>query len=140
MSNPAGRTETRPTTGRSGRGSRRTGNPVLANNPVASPSPIHPTQLRHHRPACLPGYRRHPRPGSLSTKTPLGPLSITAHGSYVIDWGDGTSPTWNGPYQQEGLPYPNGIVIHTYDNVGTVTVTVQEVWTATWRLGAATGD
>ncbi len=78
-------------------------------------------------------------PAPYQRQTPLGPLSITAHGSYLIDWGDGTSPTWSGPYQQEGLPYPNGKVVHTYDNVGTVTVTVQEVWTATWRLGAATG-
>ncbi len=79
-----------------------------------------------------------PRP--YQRETPLGPLYISAHGSYLIDWGDGTPPTWTGPYQQEGRPYPNGNIVHTYDNVGTVTVTVQEIWTATWRLGAASGQ
>jgi hypothetical protein len=73
-------------------------------------------------------------------QTPLGPLYITARGGYLVDWGDGTAPTWAGPYEQEGRPYPNGNISHTYDNVGTVTVTVQEMWTATWRLGAASGQ
>jgi hypothetical protein len=58
----------------------------------------------------------------------------------MVDWGDGTVPAWTGPYEQEGRPYPNGTISHTYDNVGAVTVTVQEVWTATWRLGAAFGN
>jgi hypothetical protein len=73
-------------------------------------------------------------------QTPLGPLSIAAHGSYLVDWGDGSGPTWTGPYLQEGRPYPDGNIAHTYDNVGTVTVTVQEVWTASWRLGAFSGQ
>jgi hypothetical protein len=72
--------------------------------------------------------------------TPLGPLTITARGSYLIDWGDGTLPTWTGPYDYEGGPYPDGKIFHTYDNVGTVTVTVRELWTATWALGPAHGD
>ncbi len=78
-------------------------------------------------------------PAPYQEPTPLGPLTITAHGSYRVDWGDGTAPTWTGPYAREGSPYPNGTITHTYDNVGTVTVTIQEVWTASWRLGAATG-
>jgi len=71
--------------------------------------------------------------------TPLGPLTIHAHGSYRVDWGDGSSPTWTGPYLREGVGYPNGTIFHTYDTTGEVTVTVQEVWTATWSLGAAVG-
>jgi hypothetical protein len=78
-------------------------------------------------------------PAPYRRQTPLGPLFITARGSYLIDWGDDTTPTWSGPYRSEGLPYPHGNLVHTYDNVGTVTVTVREVWTATWRLGPATG-
>ena len=58
----------------------------------------------------------------------------------MVDWGDGTLPAWTGPYDQEGHPYPNGNISHTYDNVGAVTVMVQEVWTASWRLGAASGN
>jgi hypothetical protein len=79
-------------------------------------------------------------PSPYQRQTPLGPLYITAHGGYLVDWGDGMAPTWAGPYEQEGRPYPNGNISHTYDNVGTVTVTIQEIWTATWRLGAANGQ
>jgi hypothetical protein len=79
-------------------------------------------------------------PPPYQRQTPLGPLDITARGSYLVDWGDATGPTWAGPYWQEGRPFPNGNIAHTYDNVKTVTVTVQEVWTATWRLGSATGQ
>jgi hypothetical protein len=78
-------------------------------------------------------------PAPYQQPTPLGPLTITARGSYLIDWGDGTLPTWTGPYRQEGRAYPNGTIFHTYDNTGTLTVTVREVWTAAWALGPATG-
>ena len=69
-------------------------------------------------------------PSPYQRQTPLGPLYITARGSYLVDWGDSTVPAWAGPYKYEGRPYPDGNISHTYDNVGTVTVTVQEVWTA----------
>jgi hypothetical protein len=78
-------------------------------------------------------------PGAYQRATPLGRLTIIAHGSYLVDWGDATSPTWTGPYDREGRGYPNGTIAHTYDNVGTVTVTVEESWSATWTLGAAGG-
>lgn len=68
--------------------------------------------------------------------TPLGELLVTAHGSYEVNWGDGTV---SGPYATEGRPYPNGIITHTYDNVGKYTVTVTVSWTATWTLGAMGG-
>lgn len=75
-------------------------------------------------------------PQAYETTTILGPLSVTAHGTYTVHWGDGTT---GGPYNAEGLPYPNGNISHTYDNVGTVTVTVDEAWTATWSLAGAGG-
>jgi hypothetical protein len=78
-------------------------------------------------------------PARYQRPTPLGTLAITTRGRYLVDWGDGTLPAWTGPYGQEGGPYPNGRIFHTYDNVGTVTVTVREVWTATWALGSAHG-
>ncbi len=125
-----------------------------------APPPIDPAVLAVHfwqtiplprpRPQIPPGYAITGRPAYLVTdgtlaparyeqSTPLGPLTVDAHGSYLVDWGDGTSPTWTGPYLSEGLAYPNGNIFHTFDDVGTVTVTVREVWTATWRLGAASG-
>jgi hypothetical protein len=75
----------------------------------------------------------HPNP--YLANTPLGPLTIVATGSYLVNWGDGTSPTWAGPYGQEGRPYPNGNIAHTYDNTGFVTVTLDENWSAVWTLG-----
>jgi hypothetical protein len=75
-------------------------------------------------------------PPTYTYATPLGTLTITAHGSYTVNWGDGTT---NGPFDTEGLPYPNGNIAHTYDNVGTVTVTLNEAWTATWTIGGNDG-
>jgi hypothetical protein len=69
--------------------------------------------------------------------TPLGPLRITAVGTYTVDWGDATAPT--GPYTTPGGPFPTGLITHTYDSVGTVVITVREDWTATWTIGAAHG-
>lgn len=78
-------------------------------------------------------------PPVYTDNTPLGILTVQANGSYLIDWGDGTTPTWTGPYGQEGQPWPNGQITHVYENAGTYQVTVQEHWTATWRLAGATG-
>lgn len=75
-------------------------------------------------------------PPAWTNPTPLGTLTVTAHGSYRINWGDGMT---SGPYASEGLPYPNGTITHTYDAVGHVQVTITEQWTATWSLGAANG-
>jgi hypothetical protein len=77
-------------------------------------------------------------PAAWTTSTPLGPLSITATGSYGVDWGDGPG-AWAGPYNLEGAPWPKGVISHTYDNVGTYTVRVLEVWTARWTLGGQSG-
>lgn len=78
-------------------------------------------------------------PAPYEFNTPLGPLTITATGSYEVDWGDGNPAGFTGPYPFEGQPYPNGQITHTYDDVGTYTVTVHEEWTATWVLGGARG-
>jgi len=98
------------------------------------------------RPQVPPGYAVTGLPSYLVTdgslhpapyvaNTPLGLLTIVATGSYAVDWGDGTSPTWAGPYSQEGEPYPSGNIAHTYDNTGLVTVTLDENWSAVWTIG-----
>ncbi len=78
-------------------------------------------------------------PAPYRQATPLGPLTVTARGQYLIDWGDGTAPTWCGPYGEEGHPYPDGNIAHTYDVTGRYTVMLVETWTASWRLGGANG-
>jgi hypothetical protein len=124
------------------------------------PRPIDPTILALSfwqtiplpipRPAIPPGYAITGKPAYLVTHgtvvpnpysrpTPFGELTITPSGSYIVDWGDGTTPTWTGPYAGEGEPWPNGNIAHTFDNAGTVTITVEELWTATWRFGPFTG-
>jgi hypothetical protein len=69
--------------------------------------------------------------------TVLGPLEIVAHGSYTIDWGDGTT---TGPHSFEGAPWPDGQITHEYVNVGSYNVVVTEKWTATWWLGGENGN
>ncbi|MGH9054658.1 MAG: hypothetical protein ACRDYY_02125 [Acidimicrobiales bacterium] len=78
-------------------------------------------------------------PAPYRQDTPLGALTLTAHGSYMVDWGDAPTPEWQGPYPAEGEPWPAGKIVHTYDFVGTYIVTVVENWTATWTLGGASG-
>ena len=75
-------------------------------------------------------------PPAFSQQTVVGALNVSAKGTYEVNWGDGTV---TGPFAAEGVAYPNGNIAHTYDNVGTYTVTVNETWTATWHLGAAAG-
>jgi hypothetical protein len=68
--------------------------------------------------------------------TVLGSLDISAHGSYTIDWGDGTT---TGPHSIEGKPWPDGQITHNYRDIGAYNVVVTEKWTATWRLGGESG-
>lgn len=68
--------------------------------------------------------------------TVFGTLTITAHGSYSVDRGDGEK---GGPYTFEGKAWPDGRITHTYLNVGTYNVTVTENWTADWQLGGESG-
>lgn len=130
-------------------------------NPGApGPPPLNPATLAVQFWATIPLPRPHPdvppgwalcgKPAYLVTNgtvgpetwrraTPLGPLTITATGAYRVNWGDPAAPGWQGPYPFEGEPWPNGSISHVYDNVGTVTITLEELWTATWRLGPLTG-
>lgn len=71
--------------------------------------------------------------------TPLGQLTINATGQYDVNWGDQYQPGIEGPYAEEGQPYPDGHITHTYDYVGTYTIDVIEHWTAVWHLAGATG-
>lgn len=71
-----------------------------------------------------------------SNSTVFGPLEILATGEYTIDWGDGTM---NGPFRDEGGPWPDGKITHDYLNVGAYDIVVHERWTATWRLGGQSG-
>jgi hypothetical protein len=68
--------------------------------------------------------------------TPLGPLTITATGSFLVDWGDGTS---TGPHAYAGAPWPDGRITHGYTDAGTVNVVLTERWQATWSLAGRTG-
>jgi hypothetical protein len=101
-------------------------------------------------PSVPPGYAIAGQPAYLVTggtvspppyrfATPLGPLVITASGSYSVGWGDGNPPGLQGPFAFDGEPYPVGRIIHTYDDVGTYRVTVVEHWVAQWSLAGATG-
>lgn len=97
------------------------------------------------KPYIAPGYALTGLPGYLETgvpvaqqfsgSTPLGSLSIAAHGTFVVDWGDGQTATFTTP----GGPWPTGTVTHTWDNVGSYHVSVTEDWTATWSLGGQQG-
>jgi hypothetical protein len=77
------------------------------------------------------------RPAAFTEATPLGELSVQATGRYWVNWGQGGG--WSGPYAGEGRAWPNGTISYVYDNVGSVTITVRETWTATWSLGGAAG-
>jgi hypothetical protein len=79
------------------------------------------------------------RPAPYVDNTPLGQLTVTATGQYLVNWGDIHQPGWAGPYSSEGEPWPNGVITHVYDFAGTVDVTVEEEWTAVWRLAGASG-
>lgn len=103
--------------------------------------------LPHPHPVSRPDYAITGKPTYLSTgdsnrpppwtkPTPFGTLRITAVGTYTVDWGDGTT---SGPYSTTGGPYPSGTITHTYDNTGTVTITVTQQWHATWRIGGFHG-
>ena len=122
--------------------------PALAANPVVLAEQFWQTiPLPSPRPAVPPGFAVTGKPAYLVTngttaphpwteQTPLGTLSVSAHGTYLVEWGDGAN---GGPYPTEGLPYPDGTITHTYDTIGRVDITVTEAWSATWRLGAAGG-
>ena len=71
-----------------------------------------------------------------TNRTAVGPLEITATGSYYVDWGDGET---TGPYRVEGKPWPDGEITHEYQWAGIYNIVLTERWTATWRLGGESG-
>lgn len=73
---------------------------------------------------------------AFSRTTPFGAMAIAAAGQYRVDWGDGTT---TGPHAIEGMPWPEGQIAHTYQNVGAYDVTVTQEWTATWQVGDQSG-
>ena len=98
------------------------------------------------RPRIAPGWAITGMPAYLETNgatthrfvrdTPFGPMDITASGSYLVDWGDGTT---TGPHSYEGRPWPEGRISHVYTWVGHYDVVVTERWSAEWRIGSETG-
>lgn len=79
---------------------------------------------------------RAPMTQTFTRDTPLGPLTITATGEFLVDWGDGAR---TGPHPYAGGPWPDGRITHGYTNAGTVDVVVTEQWRATWQLAGRTG-
>lgn len=106
--------------------------------PVPNPS-IPPGYAITGKPAYLVTHGQ-TAPGPYVFNTPIGTLTISPHGEYSVDWGDGTAPTWTGPYSSEGQAWPNGDITHTYDFVGSYNVVIDETWTATWSLAGASGN
>ncbi|MDQ1374133.1 MAG: hypothetical protein QOJ09_1471 [Actinomycetota bacterium] len=102
--------------------------------------------LPHPAPEIAPGWAltgklsfletRAPTTQSFTRDTPLGPLTITAAGEFLVDWGDGTS---TGPHPYAGAPWPDGRITHGYSTKGTVNVVVTERWRATWQLAGQSG-
>jgi hypothetical protein len=134
--------------------------PACSTQAGPRPQPIDPVTLAVRywktiplpvpRPAIPPGYAITGKLAYLVTHgtvspseyvfaTPLGELTIQATGRYLVNWGDAYAAGWSGPYPTEGQPWPGGRITHVYDFAGTYTVTVEEQWTAAWRLAAATG-
>ncbi len=122
--------------------------PALALNPAVLAAQFWQTiPLPVPKPSIPPGYALTGKlaylvtagtvsPPAYREQTPLGPLQIVARGDYTVSWGDGAT---SGPYRIEGLAYPNGVITHTYEDVGSYTVAVHETWSATWTLGGAGG-
>jgi hypothetical protein len=99
-------------------------------------------------PTIAPGYALAGKLGYLETHaptakqfsnpTPLGVLTISAGGTFLVDWGDGTGQ--QGPYDTAGAPWPDGQITHAWDDIGHYDVNVVEVWSATWSLAGAHGS
>jgi hypothetical protein len=59
-------------------------------------------------------------------------VTVTAAGVTEVNWGDGTVAT----YQAPGTPWPDGQVVHTYRDAGTVDIHVTDTWQVTYRVPA----
>lgn len=76
------------------------------------------------------------RPSPFTADTPVGLIQVSARGTYVVDWGDGTSAE---TYTVEGGPWPEGRITHVYTDVGTYAVRVEVTWVASWTAATASG-
>lgn len=87
----------------------------------------------------LPAYLETKGTTTYEAVIPVGSLNfnVKATGQYFVDWGDGTGQ-W-GPYDFEGLPWPDGQIKHVYQYTGNYTVTVRELWAFNWQSGKNSG-
>jgi len=67
--------------------------------------------------------------------TSFGQLKATAHGSFTVDWGDGTK----GTYSTTGAPWPNSNITHFWTTRGTYNISVIASWSVDWSLGGYSG-
>ncbi|MPZ71914.1 MAG: hypothetical protein GEU74_01575 [Nitriliruptorales bacterium] len=125
--------------------------------PAPPPPPVTPQEivertivnvrLPNPRPNIDPGYaitgmRAYLETGNRSTHrfnpiaTVLGPLSITARSTYIVDWGDATI---TGPHATTGGKYPDGTITHVYQDSQLLDVVVTQHWTAHWSLAGHSG-
>lgn len=64
-------------------------------------------------------------------------VSITATGTSVVDWGDGTVTEYDHGADQG---YPDGPINHVYTDAGFVDITVSDTWTVTYEAGPISGS
>lgn len=103
-------------------------------------------QLPRPEPTIPPGYALTGLPAYLVTGHELtyGPVTrvldfapvnlnvtISAEGTSIVDWGDGTVTEHTVP----GVPYPDGQMVHTYTHRDTYTVQIVDRWTVTYDVG-----
>lgn len=69
--------------------------------------------------------------------TEWGTMTMTGTGSYFVDWGDNTAQM--GPYDFEGVSWPEGQIRHVYQYTGTYTVTVRQRWNLHWQVAQRSG-
>jgi hypothetical protein len=65
-----------------------------------------------------------------------GHLVLDAASTLEVDWGDGLV---EGPLATTGGPWPDGDVVHVYESVGDVPITVTQTWSVTWTYAGFTG-
>ncbi|HET9444138.1 MAG TPA: hypothetical protein VFO65_12490, partial [Acidimicrobiales bacterium] len=76
------------------------------------------------------------RPPTIERQTELGVISVTARGTYTVDWGDGTPVE---RHAVEGGPWPDGPIRHVYTHARTYDVVVSIEWTADWVVAGVPG-
>lgn len=76
-----------------------------------------------------------PRASFTDPDTPFGPLVVHVTGTFVVDWGDGSS----GSYSTAGAPWPNTEISHSWAVSRHYDITVTATWTADWTFGGYSG-